>query len=274
MGQTLTIGVLTQAIDSPFYGMSLRGIEDGLKAAGYMPLFVSGHWDPTKEKSCIEALLARRVDGIIVLTGKLSDRMLLNFAKTIPIVVTGRALKGPRLCSLDFDNQEGARLATRHLIELGHSQIAFISGDMQHPDALERERGCRTALAEAGIAWDKRLAVAGDYHEAGGLKAVNQLLKARRPFTALFAANDQMAFGAILGLHRKRLRVPEDVSVIGFDDLPCSLYAMPPLTTVRLPVYEMGHLAALAILDLLRGLTPTPQLPPLQLVPRESTRRR
>ena len=132
-GRTLSVGVVTQAIDSPFYGAALRGIEDELDPAGYSPLFVSGHWNAASESRCIDVLRSRRVDGIIVLTGRLTDQALETCAKSLPVVVTGRTLAAPGLFSLNFDNFEGGRLATRHLIELGHRRIAFIAGDQDTP---------------------------------------------------------------------------------------------------------------------------------------------
>jgi LacI family transcriptional regulator len=272
-GRTLSVGVMTQAIDSPFYGAALRGIEDQLEPAGYSPLFVSGHWNAAAEARCIDVLRSRRVDGIIVLTGRITDQALKACAKALPVVVTGRSLKAPGLFALNFDNFEGGRIATQHLIQLGHRRIAFISGDPMHPDATERQRGYRAALEAAGITFDPALVVPGEFHEVNGLLAVDRLLEGRQRFTAIFAANDQMAFGAALGLQRRSLRVPDDVSIVGFDDLPTAQYAIPPLSTVHQPAYEMGHLAASAMLQMLSGVKPTAELPAPRFVVRESSRR-
>lgn len=271
-GRTLSIGVVTQAIDSPFYGGALRGIEDTLSAAGYSPLFVSGQWSAAHEARCIDALRSRRVDGIIVLTGRLSDAALAETARELPVVVTGRHLKAPGLYALDFDNFEGARLATHHLLALGHRRIAFISGDLKHPDGKERLRGYRSALEAAGLDYEPALVMPGNFTEASGLASVERLIDSREPFTAIFAANDQMAFGAGLGLHRRKLRVPDDVSLVGFDDLASSVYSIPPLSTVHHPVYELGQLAATAMLQLLAGQKPTLALPTPRLMVRESSR--
>ena len=272
-GRTFSIGVVTQALDSPFYGAAMRGIEDELLPAGYNALFVSGHWDAAAEANCIELLQSRRVDGIIVLTGRLTDHALKTYAKVQPLVVTGRTLKAPGLFTLNFDNFEGGRLATHHLIQLGHRRIAFIAGDSGHPDATERLRGYRAALEAAGIAFDQALMVAGEYHELSGLLAVNRLLETNQKFTAIFAANDQMAIGAALGLQRHSLRVPEDISIVGFDDLPTSSYAIPPLSSVHQPAFELGRLAASAMLQMLANAKPTAQVPVPRLVARESSRR-
>ena len=272
-GRTLSIGVITQAIESPFYGAALRGVEEELDRAGYSPLYVSGHWNAAEEARCIEVLRSRRVDGIIVLTGRLSDQALSDCARDLPVVVTGRSLQAPGLYAFDFDNFEGGRLATHHLLTLGHRDIAFIAGDPEHVDGNERLRGYRATLEAAGIAYDPALVVPGKFTEASGLMAVERLLESRRRFTAIFAANDQMALGAAHGLHRRRLRVPEDVSLVGFDDLPASLFANPPLSTVHQPAIEIGRLAASAVLDLLRGVKPVAEMPAPQFVPRESSRR-
>ena len=272
-GRTLSVGVVAQVMDSPFYGAALRGIEDELDPAGYSPLFVSGHWDAANEARCIDVLRSRRVDGLIVLTGRLTDQALKAYARSLPIVVTGRSLKAPGLFALDFDNFEGGRLATEHLILLGHRRIAFIAGDPLHPDASERLRGYRAALEAAGIAFESNLVVPGAYNEVSGLLAVNRLLEGQQQFTAIFAANDQMALGATLALHRRSLRVPEDISLVGFDDLPASQYAIPPLSTVHHPSYDIGRLAAASMLQLLSGSKPMARAPAPSFIARESSRR-
>ena len=271
-GRTLSVGVVTQSIDSPFYGGALRGIEDELSKAGYSPLFVSGHWNAAAEARAIDVLRSRRVDGIIVLTGRLSETALAALAQALPVVVTGRNMKAPGLVSLPFDNFEGGRLATHHLLKLGHRKIAFITGDPRHPDGRDRQRGYRAALEAAGLPFNPALVVPGQYTEESGRMALEQLIDSREPFSAIFAANDQMALGAALGLHRRRLRVPEDVSLVGFDDIASALYAIPPLSTVHHPVYELGQIAASAMLHLLSGDTPVVALPAPRFIIRESTR--
>jgi LacI family transcriptional regulator len=270
-GRTLSVGVVTQAIDSPFYGGALRGIEDTLQPAGYMPLFASGHWDAKAEKQCVDVLRSRRVDGLIVLTGRMSDSVLQAVAAHLPVVITGRQLVAPGLFSLDFDDESGARMAAEHLLQLGHRRIVFIRGDPLHPDAQARERGFRAALSAAGIPVDEALMLDGDYLEESGLRVVERLLDDGPVFSAIFASNDQMGVGAALALHRRGLRVPQDVSLVGFDDLPSSAYTVPPMTTVSQPIYDLGKLAATAMLALLAGRSPDVTLPPPRMVLREST---
>ncbi|WP_417069568.1 LacI family DNA-binding transcriptional regulator [Niveibacterium terrae] len=272
-GSSMTVGVLVQAVESPFFNETLRGIEDALSGTGYAPLIVSGHWNANEEAERIRLLSARRVDGLILLSGHLDDEEVIAFSEHLPIIAAGRRLESPRAASLRLDNVEGGRLATRHLISLGHTRIAHISGPADHIDAVERLSGYRLALEEAGLAFDPGLVVQGDFREGGGLLALNQLLDRGHPFSALFASNDQAAYGARLALYRRGIRVPEDISLIGFDDLPSSSYTTPPLTTIRQPVYEMGCQAARALLSLIAGKSVSLELPPLELVIRETTQR-
>ena len=272
-GRTLSVGVLTQDINCPFYGEALRGIEDALVGTGIVPLFVSGHWNVQDEAERMTHLLSRRVDGIVVLTGRLTDAQLLEYSQRVPIVVTGRSLKGSRVVSMRVDDFKGAHRATHHLLDLGHRRIAHIAGPQDHADSVERLRGYRQALEEASVAFDPALVAYADFHEPGGVLAIQQLLESRQSFTAVFASNDQTAFGARLALYQRNIRVPEDVSLVGFDDLPASRYVIPPLTTIHQPVYELGQAAARALLKLIDGGRTRTTLPEPQLVVRESTQR-
>lgn len=272
-GRSMTIGVVTQAIDSPYYSEGLRGIELFLQEQGYAALFMSGNWNEKDEERCLSQLIARRVDGIIFFAGRLGNKELALYAKQLPVVVTGRQLKGNGLFSLKVDDQNGAALATRHLIGLGHRRIAFIGGPPDHSDAQERFEGYKQTLADAKIAFNQKLVADGDFREAGGVQAVNWLLDSGANFSAVFCANDQMAHGVYLGLSQRGLRVPEDVSVVGFDDLVASSYMLPPLTTIRQSVLDLGQWSARAVLQMVNGERPRISLPPVELIVRKSTRR-
>ncbi|MFC4453123.1 LacI family DNA-binding transcriptional regulator [Deinococcus sonorensis] len=273
-GRTMSVGVLTQDISSPFYGDMVRGIEQGLGGSGYQTVFMSGHWHAKAEMEAIESLLARRVDALAVLGGSVPDEQLRTVAQSVPLSLLGRTVAGLEGQCLRLDQLEGARAITHHLIEMGHRRIAHITGDMSHPDAQDRLAGYRAALDEAQLAFDPELVQQGDFLEASGYLAATRLFEGRSVFSAVFAANDQMAYGARLALHRRGLRVPDDVSLVGYDDLPGSTYTSPPLTTVRQPTFQMGQAAAQWILHQLAGQPYL--LPPLtvQLVIRESTARR
>jgi len=272
-GKTLTIGVLTQDIGSPFYGEILRGIEDVLAKTDYFSLIVSGHGNQKDEIAGMALLEARRVDGVIVLNGRLTDEQLLAYSEHLPVVATGRGCTFRNLFSLSIDQFHGAYLAVQHLIELGHTRIAYISGPEDNLDSTQRMRGYQKALMDNSLMYDSNLVVHADFRASGGTLAIHQLLTARRGFTAIFAANDQMAYGASLALYRLNIRVPEDISIVGFDDLPSSEFTMPPLTTVRQPVYQIGELAGKAVLGLIEHQPIQVQPLALNLIVRETTRR-
>ena len=272
-GRSLTIGIVVQDISSPFFDETLRGVDDGLKGTGYASVIVSGHWNADEEAERIRLLLARKVDGIILLSGRMSDETVLGFSTQRPIVSTGRELKTRTALGFKINNEYGAYLAVRHLIELGHRRIAFISGPANNMDADERLAGYRRALEEAAIEADPHLIVEGNYHEASGMMAMNRLFDTHQQFTAVFAANDLSAYGARLALYRKGIRVPDDISLVGFDDLPGSSYTTPPLTTIRQPLYDIGRIATHALLRVIHGEDAQGEIPPLELIVRETTRR-
>ncbi len=272
-GKSMAIGILTQSMSSQFYGELSQGIEAGLAGSGYHPIFASGQWQPDEERAALNILVDRQVDGLILLGGDHPDADLQALSAQIPLIAVGRSIAGLEERCLQVENRQGAARAVGHLIELGHRRIAFISGIPAHTDSRERRHGYEQALHEAGIAVDERLLVEGNFTEQSGALALEALLARGAHFSAIFAANDQMAYGARLGLFHHNLRVPDDVSLVGFDDLLTSAYATPPLTTVRQNMLEQGRRAAQAMLSL---LTATPlDLAPVatELVVRGSTAR-
>ncbi len=273
LGSTRTIGVLTQSLESGYFNKTMTGIEDVMKGAGYAMLIMSGHWHADEEAERIELLIGRRVDGIAILTGNLTDAQILKYSKRVPIVAFGRHLQGERAMGFQLDNYTAACEAVALLIEQGHRRIAFIGGPHEHEDARARLKGYRDTLARHRITVDPALIVNGDFEEQGGLLAMNQLLAAHERFTAVFAANDLTAYGARLALYRRGVRVPDDVSIIGFDDLDGSMYATPPLTTVRQPLYEVGRCIGNMLLPMIGHEGAEPKVPSLSLVVRESVRR-
>lgn len=251
-GHTLAVGVLPQGISNPFYSRVLRGVEQGLRGTPYYPLFASGE-QPDEEAQAFDKLLSHRVEALILIGGQIPDEKLVLLSQRLPIVAIARNVKGLESRCVRVGNEEGAHKATRHLLDLGHRRIAHLTGPPWHTDAMARRAGYERALAEAGIARDPALILEGDFEETTGLAATEALLKARTPFTAIFAANDQMAMGAALALFRHGVQVPRDVSLIGFDDQPSAAFTSPPLTTIRQPGVEMGLAAARALVDQLRG---------------------
>ncbi|MGB8647578.1 MAG: substrate-binding domain-containing protein [Anaerolineae bacterium] len=272
-GKSNAVGVITQAITSPFYAELLYGIERGLHGSRYHPVFTSGNWNADQGAEALEVLIDRGVDALIVLGGRVPAERLLEIARQMPLVVVGRAIAGLEPYCLSVNNIQGAYTATRYLIELGHTRIAHITGDLTHLDAFERKEGYTRACAEMGIEIDPGLIVEGNFQEQSGLLAMDALLARGALFTAVFVANDQMAYGAQLALFRRGIRIPEDVSIVGFDDQPGGAYTTPPLTTVRQPTIEMGSAAAEAVMHLLAGEPVSLPTFSTELVIRESAAR-
>lgn len=270
-GQSMTIGVLTQNFGSPFYDAIIQGIVQRLNKTGYFPIFADGQWQQEMEVEAIQAMMRRQIDGLIVLGGYLTVDELKKLAGNIPVVIIARKLAGFEENCVSIDNVEAACQATQHLIELGHRQIVHICGPMDHPDARDRRDGYLKALAEAGIEPDPELIIDGAFRRQSGVLAVEMLLSRRTTFSAVFAANDQMAYGTRLGLYRRGIRVPEDVSLVGFDDEPAAAFMIPPLTTVRQPAVQLGLEAAKIVLARLKGEEVAAAPLKAELIVREST---
>lgn len=269
-----TVGVLVQATESSYFDALLQGIETQLAALGYSMLRVCGDWSAREEAEQVRALVARRVAGVILPCGVLDDVLLQRLAEEVPIVVTGRKAHAEHLRSLSIENCAGALIAVRHLLSLGHRRIAHIAGPPDQEDARERLAGYKQGLEEAGLRFDPNLVVQGGFLKGGGLAAMHALLERATAFTAVFAANDLSACGARQALLRYGIRVPDDISLIGFDDAVEAVSIDPPLTTIRQPVYELGRAAATQIVNLISGASDAlPAVPPLELVVRGSTRR-
>jgi LacI family transcriptional regulator len=275
-GRSMTIGVLMQDISSPFFAQIIAGIERGLERAAYWPIFASTHWRADHQEHEIRSLkllMERQVDGLIVLASSIPDDELRAVAQQIPLIVVARRIAGIEDQCLYIDNEGAGQRATRYLIGLGHTSIAHITGALGHPDAADRLAGYQRALIEAGLGVTESLIVQGQLTEDSGVRAIETLLGRGDRFTAVFAGNDQMAYGAMLGLYNHGYRIPEDVSLVGFDDQLLSAYTLPPLTTVRQPSVAMGEAAALGLLRLLQDQAP--QLPsfPAELIIRTSAMR-
>ncbi len=276
-GQSMTIGVITQNFGSPFYDGILQGILLGLEQSEYSPLFADGRWNETIEQHALQTFLDRRVDGLIFVGGQLPEADMVAVAHKTPLILVGRTIASLAENCIHIDNFQAGREMTRYLLEMGHRNIAHITAHMHYQntvsDVAQRYAGYVQALADAGIAFDPQLVVEGNMLQQSGALAVEMLLMQKRPFTAIFAANDQMAFGARLALHRRGIRVPDDVSLVGFDDEMTAAFTIPPLTTVRQPSVEMGRAAAASIMTLMDGQPVSQQIFNSQLIVRESVLR-
>lgn len=275
-GRSMTVGVLMQDISSPFFARMVSGIEQGLDGGPYRSVFASTHWraeHQEHELRSLQLLLERRVDGVIVLASSIPDDELRAVAAEVPVIVVARRIDELESQCLYVDNRGGAYRATRYLLGLGHTRIAHIAGTAGHPDAADRLEGYKGALADAGLPVDENLIVDGQLDEESGLAAIEELLARGQQFTAVFAANDQTAYGVMLGLYNHGYRIPNDMSLVGFDDQFLSAYTLPPLTTVRQPSFEMGLAAAEGLLRLLNNEEPRLRHFPMDLTIRKSAMR-
>lgn len=243
-GQSRSIGVVAYGIE--YFGPSraLSGIEKKASELGYTPLlYLLRDPESNSVSRVLDDLLSRHVDGIIWAVPEIGDnRSWLKeggFRPPVPLVLHSMG-NHPESSITRVDNHRGAKLATQHLIEQGHRDIGLITGPMDWWEARERVRGWKDALTEAGIAQDEGHVVYGSWSAASGERALDQLLKQRPGVSAVFAANDHMALGALLAARKRELRLPADLAIVGFDDVPEAAYFWPPLTTISQPLYEMG----------------------------------
>lgn len=271
-GTSLTLGVVTQNIGSPFYDSVTQGVIQGMSDSGYSPIFGDGQWNPETEARVIDTLVDRNVDALIMVGGNLNGDEILSLSGDKPVVLVARRLKSWDSSMIAIDNVQAAKQAVQFLINSGHRRIAHVKGIPEHQDAVDRFEGYCQALAEANIELQEELVISGDFSSQSGVVAIESLLMRGESFTAIFAGNDEMAFGIRLGLYRRGIRVPEDISIVGFDDQPSSSYMTPPLTTVAQPAIEMGIAAAKLALG---ELTNEPYAPPelkAELIVRESVK--
>ncbi|WP_031571552.1 LacI family DNA-binding transcriptional regulator [Rheinheimera texasensis] len=244
-----SVGVLVSQLDGPYYGPMMAEIEAALRAQNKHVIIAVGHSDAAVEQDSVEFLLSRGCDALILDVEAVSDEYLVQLSqRSVPIVLINRYIQAMEPSCIYLNNELGGYLATRHLVDLGHRSIAYISGPKNKHDAMERLVGHQRALAEGGLVYDPALYIEGDYKEEGGEAGMLALLQTGKSFSALVCANDQMASGAIAVCLQRGLVIPRDLSVIGYDNIPFAKYISPKLTTVNNPIHEMGKMAALWVL--------------------------
>ena len=238
--RSMTLGVLLPDLHGEFFSEVIRGIDQAAQRGGYHLIVSGSHNDKGEIEAALRAMRGR-VDGLVVMSPDIDSAALVaNLPSSNPVVLLNCFVEGDAFDSLTIDNFGGARAMVRHLFASGHERIAFIKGAARNYDATERLRGYRAAHRDAGVAWTEALEFEGDFTESGGHRAA-QLIAALHPMpSAIFAANDSMAIGALAALRDAGIRVPDDVAVAGFDDIPIARYMSPPLTSVRVPISEMG----------------------------------
>jgi LacI family transcriptional regulator len=272
-----TIGLLIPrsaavSLSDPFIARMIQAIFEAASQQNYFPMLAMLTAD--MEASFYHRILrSRHFDGVIMFSSDIDDPILPLLIKDAgPMVVIGRHPFFVDLVSVDVENRAGAHDAVAHLLELGHRRIGLINGQLQMEAAQARRDGYKQALLEAGIPIDPDLMVEGFYSEQASYGATLTLLDlAERP-TAIFAASDGMAVGALRALHDSSVRVPEDIALVGYDDLPLAAVSTPPLTSVHQPVPDMAAHAVRLLIEQIRGEGPVPSVRlPTRLVVRESS---
>jgi LacI family transcriptional regulator len=248
-----TIGVLAYDLSDPYCIPVVRGVQEGLQPASFLPLLMDAQTSRELFDRYLQMILERRAEGVIVIASWVFDEtnLLSDIEKNnVPIMIVSRDLTGRGVSSVLVDNEAGGALAMRHLVELGHRRIGVIRGPEELFDSAPRWAGIQKAAAEADIQFDERLVfqLPGLVDPAsgfeGGLDCARRMLVSGCAFTAVLAFDDLTALGVVRGLMEAGLRVPEDCSVLGFDDVLPAAVATPAITTIRQPLREMGLLAA------------------------------
>jgi DNA-binding LacI/PurR family transcriptional regulator len=262
-----TLGIITDTYNDVFFMQVITGAEAEARRHGYRFLLNSSDKDNGQNQEYIRLVQERFVDGVLVVRhsdDKAQPHLIELLKQGLPVATTAYYLPGELLTVVDVDNLAGAYGAVRHLIEHGHHQIAQITGPLTMKAAADRSAGYLRALREIDVLPHPHLLVEGEWTYRSGYSAAKQLLQRQVPFTAVFAHNDEMAIAAIYALHEAGLRVPDDVSVIGYDGIPVGEYSIPPLTTVRQPIREIGRLATQLLIQQVEGIDVTPSISLLQ----------
>jgi LacI family repressor for deo operon, udp, cdd, tsx, nupC, and nupG len=262
--RTFSLAVLTADFGDYTHARIIEGAEAEAREHGYL-IFVSGaDHGPYGEPLCCSPILSQHhAEGLfIVYHGSDQDNYEIfeHIPRDLPIVTVGYAPGHDSIVTVGIANYQGAFQATQHLLKLGHSRIAHITGPMQMYASQERRRGYEAALQEAGATPEDWWVATGDWSSSSGYRATLELLGRDCHFTALFVQNDRMAMGALQALREHQLRVPEDVAVVGFDNIPSTPYFDPPLTTIHQPSYDLGRTGARLLIDLING-EPPPSAP-------------
>jgi LacI family transcriptional regulator len=273
--ETHTIGLIVPDNANPFFADFARVVEDAGFAEGYSVILCNSDRSETKEETYIDVLLSKRVDGLIFISS--TDRLdLLQHVRDVgvPLVVVDRDPGDLSVSQVLVSNEQGGYLAGQYLAGLGHRRIGCIGGSSRHNPSWGRVTGFERALREAGVELPPHAIVQGDFRFASGEAAMAELLERDLGLTAVFATNDLMAIGAMITLRRAGLRVPDDISLIGFDNILQAAAMIPALTTIEQPINELGKATVRLLLDqiLKRADEPGVAWIPTRLIERESCR--
>lgn len=239
--RTGSVGIVVPELGGPFFSGILHCLEENLRRFGYHAVVTAGSNTEQGQRESVEFLLGRRVDALILHVQHLCDDYLIALEEQgIPVVLVNRFIPEMYQSCIDIDNELGGKLATQYLLQQGHTEIACITGPLDKSDARGRLQGYRSALEEAGLEYNEALVSEAGFTEETGVIATKKLLKRRCRFSAIFASNDHMAFGAFEVLRSAGFSIPEEVSLVGFDDNIFARYLTPSLTTINFPIEQMS----------------------------------
>lgn len=273
-GQTNVIGLLTVDLVSQYTAEIFRGIDDVLAANNYDLMLYTAHHQTKKESMYANTMARGLTDGLLIILPKEPDLYLEPLReRDFPFVLIDQISESPSDLSVTSANRLGGYEATKHLIELGHRRIGIITGWLETVNSRDRLEGYKSALANYNIPFDSDLIFQGDYTQAKGDEGTRHFLDLPSPPTAIFSSNDIAATGVIKAANARGINVPEDLSVIGFDDIPIASELNPKLTTIRQPLQEMGSIATQLLLDLINNNEnkPNSMILPIEIIVREST---
>jgi len=273
-GKTNTIGLVLPDSANPFFAEISRSIEDEAFRKGYSVFLCNTELDMQREMFYVDVLSKKQVDGIIfVAAGDQAGALDFLLQRGMPVVMIDRDVPNVEADAVLTDHELGGFIATRHLLELGHTRIACIAGPSSITPSAERITGYRKALSQAGIALEERLIIRGDYHAQSGMDITHTLLKMDPRPTAIFALNDLMALGALRAAAEAGFSVPRDLAVVGYDDLEIAHFTNPPLTTIAQPKKEIGAQAVNLLVDRMshKNRLPCRLVLPPELLIRRST---
>jgi len=243
--QSGTIGIVIPDNTNPFFAEVVRGIEDTCFENGYSVFLCNSDGKPAKERNYLQLLIEKGVDGLVLVsTGDDEEAMRLLENREIPKVIVDREISGLHMDSVLVDNQQGGYSAARYLIELGHRTIGCIMGPSNITPSGQRIEGFRKGLKEGGLLLDENMVATGDFKSFGGYEGFKKLLRGELVPTAIFVCNDMMALGALNAARELGIDVPEQLSLIGFDDIALASLINPNLTTIAQPKYELGETGA------------------------------
>ena len=245
-----SVGVLVSELHGPFYGIMMSGIEKELRKAHKHVIIAAGHSEEDYEKESIEFLISRKCDALILHVEAVSDEYLINLCKgDLPVIILNRFIPEIKDRCIGVDNEYGGYIAAKHIVDLGHRNIAYIAGPKWKRDSSDRLKGHKRALEEAGIEFDEQLIYEGSFLSEAGRDGLQYFVSTNKPFSAIICANDEMASGAIQEARSHNFNVPENLSIMGFDNISFTDYMYPKLCTVDNPVNEIGKMAAQWVLN-------------------------